>query len=146
MTASDVNWVTGLNRGHANANKQSKWIGTNMLGGALQETREALIAGYEAIIGAQGKGGTEGEGRAGAGNIHVLDSDFMEEHKARRESGGCPEGYPVGEIGQLQSRLHEPNGNPFPFQMPSVHQQCRLSKSGHKLCARCAVALPPKEK
>lgn len=44
MTRNDANWGTGIDVGHANANKPSAWPGTNILGWALIVTRAQLVA------------------------------------------------------------------------------------------------------
>ena len=42
MTKNDCNWGTGLDVGHADANRPPHWRGTNILGWALMAAREQM--------------------------------------------------------------------------------------------------------
>ena len=62
MTRNDTNWGTGLDLNSEEANNPSQWRGTNILGWALTEAREALLVAQER----KGKSGkTIDKGEAG---------------------------------------------------------------------------------
>ena len=49
MTQNDGNWGTGVNWDNPMASDPSRWPGTNTFGWALNEVRNALLAGHDAV-------------------------------------------------------------------------------------------------